>query len=59
MKKQKSLRRNICPQQKWQKIFSITTKAGVEKYLTQRQKDADAGLIASGQHTTIKTHLQN
>ena len=25
------------------KYFSITTKAGVEKYLTQRQKDVDAG----------------
>jgi hypothetical protein len=41
------------------KYFSITTKAGVEKYLTQRQKDVDAGLIVSGRHTTIKTHLQH
>jgi len=39
--------------------FSITTRMGVEKYLEQRQKDVDAGLIVSGRHKTISTHLNH
>jgi integrase len=39
--------------------FSITTRMGVEKYLEQRQKDVYAGLIVSGRHKTISTHLNH
>ena len=39
--------------------FSITTKIGVEMYLAQRQTDVEAGLIVSGRHKTISTHLQH
>jgi len=39
--------------------FSITTKMGVDKYLEQRQKDVDAGLIVAGRHKTIRTHLNH
>lgn len=39
--------------------FSITTRMGVEKYLEQRQKDVDAGLIVLGRHKTISTHLNH
>lgn len=39
--------------------FSLTTKQGVEKYLAQRKKDLDAGLIVKGRLGTIKTHLEH
>lgn len=39
--------------------FSITTKDGVTKYLEQRHKDVDAGLIVKGRYSTIKTHLEH
>ncbi len=39
--------------------FSLTTKQGVEKYLEQRKKDLDAGLIVKGRLGTIKTHLEH
>jgi integrase len=39
--------------------FSITTKIGVEKYLEQRWKDCEAGLIVKGRYSTIKTHLEH
>lgn len=41
------------------KYFSITTKEGVEIYLKYRQKDVASGLIVSGRHATIATHLQH
>ena len=39
--------------------FSITTKIGVEKYLAQRWKDVEAGIIVKGRYATIKTHLEH
>jgi integrase len=39
--------------------FSITTKEGVEKYVKNREKDLEAGLIVKGRLITIKTHLQH
>ncbi len=39
--------------------FSITTKIGVERYLEQRWKDVEAGLIVKGRYSTIKTHLEH
>lgn len=39
--------------------FSITTKEGVEKYLSFRQRDVELGHIVKGRHTTIATHLQH
>lgn len=39
--------------------FSLTTKEGVEKYLAQRWKDAEAGAIGKGRYGTIKTHLEH
>ena len=39
--------------------FSITTKIGVERYLEQRWKDYEAGLIVIGRYGTIKTHLEH
>jgi len=39
--------------------FSITTKIGVEKYIEQRWKDVEAGLIVKGRYSTIKTHLEH
>ncbi len=39
--------------------FSITTKIGVERYLEQRWKDVEAGLIVKGRYSTIKTHLDH
>lgn len=39
--------------------FSITTKIGVERYLEQRWKDHEAGLIVKGRYATIKTHLEH
>lgn len=41
------------------KYFSLTTKQGVEKYIQERQKDVESGLIVSGRLTTIKTHLKH
>lgn len=39
--------------------FSITTKEGVEKYLSFRKRDVELGHIVKGRHTTIATHLQH
>jgi integrase len=39
--------------------FSITTKEGVAKYIEERQKDVDTGIIVAGRLQTIKTHLQH
>jgi hypothetical protein len=39
--------------------FSITTKEGVEKYLSFRMRDVKLGHIVKGRHTTITTHLQH
>ena len=39
--------------------FSITTRVGVERYLEQRLKDCEAGLIVKGRYVTIKTHLDH
>lgn len=39
--------------------FSLTTKAGVERYLEQRWKDVDAGIIVKGRYSTIRTHLEH
>lgn len=39
--------------------FSITTRIGVERYLEQRWKDCEAGLIVKGRYATIKTHLDH
>ena len=39
--------------------FSITTKIGVDRYLEQRWKDVEAGLIVKGRYSTIKTHLDH
>jgi integrase len=41
------------------RYFSLTTKAGVEKYLQQRWLDVEAGNIVKGRHSTIKTHLEH
>lgn len=41
------------------KYFSLTAKEGVAKYVTQRQKDVEAGLIVKGRLGTIKTHLEH
>jgi hypothetical protein len=37
----------------------ITTKEGVEKYLSFRMRDVDLGHIVKGRHTTIATHLHH
>ncbi len=39
--------------------FSLTAKEGVKKYLENRQKDVETGLIVPGRFGTIKTHLDN
>lgn len=39
------------------RYYSLTTKAGVEKYLEQRLKDVEAGGIVKGRYKTIETHL--
>ena len=44
--------------QQGKSYFSITTKEGVEKYLSFRQRDVELGHIVKGRHTTIATHLQ-
>ena len=45
--------------QQGKSYFSITTKEGVEKYLSFRQRDVELGHIVKGRHTTIATHLQH
>ena len=45
--------------QKGKSCFSITTKEGVDKYLSFRQRDVELGHIVKGRHTTIATHLQH
>lgn len=39
--------------------FSITTKDGVKRYLEQRYKDFEAGIIVKGRYSTIHTHLKH
>ena len=39
--------------------FSVTTRIGVDRYLEQRWKDCEAGLIVKGRYATIKTHLEH
>ena len=43
--------------QQGKSYFSITTKEGVEKYLSFRKRDVELGHIVKGRHTTIATHL--
>lgn len=45
--------------QQGKSYFSITTKEGVEKYLSFRKRDVELGHIVKGRHTTIATHLQH
>ena len=45
--------------QQGKSYFSITTKEGVEKYLSFRMRDVELGHIVKGRHTTITTHLQH
>jgi len=45
--------------QQGKSYFSITTKEGVEKYLSFRMRDVKLGHIVKGRHTTIATHLQD
>lgn len=39
--------------------FSMTSKQGVDEYVKQRAKDAEAELIVKGRLSTIKTHLEH
>ena len=39
------------------KYFSLTAKEGVARYVANREKDVEAGLIVKGRLGTIKTHL--
>ena len=39
--------------------FSMTAKQGVEEYVKQRTKDAEAELIVKGRLSAIKTHLEH
>lgn len=39
------------------KYFSLTAKEGVARYVANRDKDVEAGLIVKGRLGTIKTHL--
>ena len=41
------------------KYFSLTAKEGVKKYVAQREKDVEAGLIVEGRLGTVKTHLEH
>ena len=45
--------------QQGKSYFSITTKEGVEKYLSFRMRDVELGHIVKGRHITIATHLQH
>jgi len=45
--------------QKVKSYFSITTKEGVEKYLSFRMRNVELGHIVKGRHATIATHLQH
>ncbi|MDB9800319.1 hypothetical protein OAB91_00485 [Alphaproteobacteria bacterium] len=45
--------------QQGKSYFSITTKEGVEKYLSLRKSDVELGHIVSGRLATIATHLQH
>ncbi len=45
--------------QQGKSYFSITTKEGVEKYLSFRMRDVELGHIVKGRNTTIVTHLQH
>jgi len=44
--------------QQGKSYFSITTKEGVEKYLSFRMRDVELGHIVKGLHITIVTYLQ-
>ena len=39
------------------KYFSLTAKEGVARYVANRDKDVEAGLIVKGRLGAIKTHL--
>ena len=41
------------------KIFSITAKELVEKYLEHQQSRVDVGFITQGRHTTIKSQMKH
>ena len=45
--------------QQGKSYFSITTKEGVEKYLSFRKRDVELGHIVSGRLAKIATHLQH
>ena len=45
--------------QQGKSYFSITTKEGVEKYLSFRKRDVELGHIVSGRLATIATHIQH
>ena len=45
--------------QQGKSYFFITTKEGVEKYLSFLMRDVELGHIVKGRHTTIATHLQH
>ncbi len=45
--------------QRGKTYFSITTKEGVEKYLSFRMRLFELGHKVKGRHTTIATHLQH
>ena len=58
--KGKELYHEICYNNRaGKKYFSLTAKQGVEKYIQERQKDVDTGVIVPGRLTTIKTHLNH
>jgi len=46
-------------QQQGKPYYSITTKEGVEKYLSFRMRDVELGHIVKGKHTTIAARLQH
>ena len=41
------------------KYFSLTTKEAVNKYIANRSKDVESGLIVKGRLGTIKIHLEH
>tara|TARA_B110000503_G_C6954920_1_gene332573 strand:+ start:254 stop:409 length:156 start_codon:yes stop_codon:yes gene_type:complete len=45
--------------QQGKSYFSITTKEGVEKYMSFRKREVELGHIVKGRHETIAKHLQH
>ena len=41
------------------KLFGVTLGELVQLYLQSRQRDVEAGLITSGRHITVSTHLKH